>query len=383
MKHQLKQQIGRALLVAFILGNILLILTEKTFFYKALVYNFANIDDNTIFEQRLIKKSSQPQPWPHAPAYNHTSLSKKLQAYHEQHKSIAFIVLKNDTLLHEEYWSGYGENSFSNSFSMGKSVTSMLVGIAIKEGKIKSVDQSIGDYLEEFNQGKFKKIKIKHLLTMSSGLNWDESYQNPLSMTTEAYYGSDLWRLMLRQRVIATPGKAFTYLSGDTQLLSFVLQKATGKKIADYAQEKLWQPMGAVNDASWSLDNKNGNEKAFCCLYSNVKDFARIGSLYLHQGNWKGKQLVDSSYVNASITPANLIDSETGKPNDFYGYQWWIIPNYKGMKVFYARGILGQMVIVIPSKNIIIARLGNQKPEKVGNHYKPVFDFIDAVLSSI
>lgn len=379
MKQQLKQQFLRALLVAFVLGNVLLIISGKMYFYKALIYNFANIDDNKIFDQRIIHKSTNPQPWPLAKNYNKTDLSKSLKTYHETEKSIAFVVLRNDSLVHEEYWSGYGENSLSNSFSMGKSVTSVLVGIAIKEGKIKSVEQPIGDFLEDFSQGKFKEIKIKHLLSMSSGLNWDESYANPLSMTTEAYYGSDLWRLMLKLRVIDKPGKEFKYLSGDTQLLSFLLKKATGKSLSAYAQEKLWQPLGAVNDAEWSLDEEKGHEKAYCCLYSNAKDFARIGSLYLHKGNWKGKQILDSNYVKASTNPANLIDSETGKPNDFYGFQWWIVPNYKGEKVFYARGILGQMIIVIPSKNIVIVRLGNQKPIKENNHYKGVFEMIDAV----
>jgi len=379
MKQQLKQQFLRALLVAFVLGNVLLILTGKTFFYRALIYNFANIDDNKIFDQRIIHKSTNPQPWPLSKKYNKTDLSKALKTYHESEKSIAFVVLKNDSLVHEEYWSGYGENSLTNSFSMGKSVTSVLVGIAIKEGKIKSVEQPIGDFLEDFSHRKFKEIKIKHLLTMSSGLNWDESYANPLSMTTEAYYGSDLWRLMLKLRVINKPGKEFKYLSGDTQLLSFLLKKATGKSLSAYTQEKLWQPLGAVNDAEWSLDQEKGYEKAYCCMYSNAKDFARIGSLYLHKGNWKGKQILDSNYVKASTTPANLIDSETGKPNDFYGFQWWIVPNYKGEKVFYARGILGQMIIVIPSKNIVIVRLGNQKPIKENNHYKGVFEMIDAV----
>jgi CubicO group peptidase (beta-lactamase class C family) len=383
MKTQLKQQIVRALLVVFILGNIILILTGKMFFYKALLYNFANIDDNKIFDQRTIQKSTQPQPWPQSIRYNKTLIAEKLKAYHESEKSIAFVVLKNDSLVHEEYWSGYGENSLSNSFSMGKSVTSILVGIAIKEGKIKSVDQPIGDFLEEFNQGKFKHIKIRHLLTMSSGLNWDESYANPLSMTTEAYYGSDLWRLMLRLRVIDQPGIAFKYLSGDTQLLSFVLSKATGKSLSEYAQEKLWKPIGAVNNAEWSLDQKGGHEKAYCCMYSNAKDFARIGALYLHHGKWNGKQLLDSAYIEASLSPAKLIDSESGKPNDFYGFQWWLIPDYKGDKIFYARGILGQMIIVVPAKQLVIVRLGNKKPEKIGNHYKAVFDMIDVVNSQV
>ncbi|MEY5049589.1 MAG: hypothetical protein RLZZ175_2948 [Bacteroidota bacterium] len=383
MASETKLRIRRGLLVFFILANVLLLITNKTYIYKALWYNFANIDDNHIFEQRVIKASSHAQPWPVSAKYNKDNLSKSLAQFHKEQNSVAFVVIKNDTLYHEEYWDGYGDKSLSNSFSMGKSVISMLIGVAIKEGKIKSVDEPIKNYLPDFVDKQFDKITIKHLLTMSSGLNWDESYANPFSMTTEAYYGSDLWKLMLKLRYKEESGKYFKYLSGDTQLLSFILKKATGKSVSAYFQEKIWEPTGAVNNAEWSLDQAKGNEKAYCCVYSNAKDFARLGSLYLHNGNWKGKQIIDSAYVQASITPANLIDSETKKPNDFYGYQWWIIPDYKGQKVFYARGILGQSIIVLPKHNIVVVRLGNHKPEKENNHYKFVYQLIDEVLANV
>ena len=370
----------RLLLVIFVISNIAIIISGKLFVYKALYYNFANIDDNSIFEQRIIEKAPKVQPWPKSNHYNKTDLSSKLAAFHKNNKTVAFAVIKNDSLLHEEYFEGKSAESRTNSFSMAKTVVSILIGVAIKEGKIKSEEDFVGKYLPEFNMGKLSKVKIKHLLTMSSGLSWDESYANPLSMTTEAYYGTDLWALMLRLYAKETPGKYFKYLSGDTQVLAFILMKATGKSLSAYASEKLWQPMGAEHAAEWSLDKKDGIEKAYCCIYSNVTDFARFGNLYLHQGNWKGKQLVDSNYVLKSITPANLIDEETNNKIDYYGYKWWLIPNYKGEKIFYARGILGQFVIVIPSKNIVIARLGDKVPKKINNHYQPVFDLIDAVL---
>ena len=147
MNSQRKKQIIRALLVVFVLSNVLLLLTGKTYVYKALLYNFANIDDNKIFDQALIKKSNKPQPWPVSKQYNHTQLSTVLKNYHSTEKSVAFLVIKNDSILHEEYWDGYSDHSLSNSFSMGKTITSILVGAAIKEGKIKSVDQPIGDFL--------------------------------------------------------------------------------------------------------------------------------------------------------------------------------------------------------------------------------------------
>jgi CubicO group peptidase (beta-lactamase class C family) len=258
---------------------------------------------------------------------------------------------------------------------MAKSYVSALVGAAIREGKIKSVDQSVSDFLPWFKDGEKKNILIKHLLTMSSGLEWDEAYANPFSVTTEAYYGDNLPSLFEKQKVESQPGKEFSYKSGDTQLLGFIVEKATGKSLAEYAEEKLWQPMGAEHDAYWSLDKQNGHEKAYCCINSNARDFARLGYLYMHKGNWKGKQLIDSSYVDSSTTCANL--SFQGGKCDFYGYQWWVVPEYKGTKVFYARGILGQAIVVVPEWNMIAVRLGKNRGEKVKNHFGLVFDMVD------
>src|SRR5690606_33587242 len=138
-------------------------------------------------------------------------------------------------LLHEQYWDGYSEESLSNSFSVAKSIVSILVGIALQEGALQSIDQPVGDYLPEFKEGAKANITIKHLLWMSSGLNWDESYGNPLSVTTEAYYGSDLKKVVRRLEAVEKPGQQFEYKSGDTQVLGFVLEAATGKSLADYA----------------------------------------------------------------------------------------------------------------------------------------------------
>jgi CubicO group peptidase (beta-lactamase class C family) len=276
-------------------------------------------------------------------------------------KTVAVVVIKNDSLLYEKYWDGYSDSSLSNSFSMAKSITSLLIGTAIEEGKIKSVEEPVGNYIPDFNDGLAADLKIKDLLTMSSGSNWDESYANPLSVTTESYYGRDLYKTATGVNIVKKPATYHSYKSGDTELLGLIVEKATGRSLSDYASEKLWQPLGAEQQALWSTDKEKGNEKAFCCFNSNARDFARIGQLMLDSGKWKGSTIIDSAYYVQSITACNIPDEE-GLPCNYYGYQWWIRPAYPG--VFYARGILGQYIIVIPSKKIVLVRLGHKRSDK-------------------
>ena len=141
---------------------------------------------------------------------------------------------------------------------------------------------------------------------MSSGLNWTEDYYNPIGQTAEAYYGTSLRSLVINLKVVEEPGKVFKYHSSCTQLLGFILEKATGKTISEYASEKLWKPMGVKHSALWSTDTKNGDEKAFCCINSNARDFARLGKLYLDYGSWDGVQLVDTSFIVKASSAADL-----------------------------------------------------------------------------
>ena len=352
--------IFKAIALIIFLIVLFIFVSGKTYLFKTLVYNFAGIDDLNLFETRTVK-TNKPIEWPNAVNYNKTPIPEKLEATLKQYQSIAFLVIKNDSVKYEYYWDGYNDSSLTNSFSMAKSFISVLTGIALKEGNIKSLDQKVGDFIPEFKEGNRNKLTIRHLLTMSAALSWEESYMNPLGPTTEAYYGDDLNGLILKQVVVEEPGKKFNYQSGVTQLLTMVLGKATGMKVSDYASQKLWHPLNAVHDAQWSLDKKDGTEKSYCCFYSNARDFARIGSLYLHKGNWKGTQIVDTNYVLESVTPYPL--DNNGKPNEIYGYQWWV-GNYSGKKVFYCRGILGQYICVIPDENIVFVRLGHKRGEK-------------------
>jgi CubicO group peptidase (beta-lactamase class C family) len=373
---------GLILLAAFIIFNGWVIFSGKQYFYKALLYNFANIDDYKLFSNRTINKSSRPIPWALSKSYNKKNISNSLRTKLGSIETIALLIIKNDTIEYEEYWDGYNDSSYSNSFSMAKSYVSAMIGIALKEGQLKNIDQPVCDYLPEFCEGDKKKITIRHLLMMSSGLNWEEGYASPFSPTTEAYYGTDLKKLISTLKPIEEPGKIFRYKSGDTQLLSFVLEKATGMKIGDYARAKLWEPLGCENNALWSLDKDNGYEKAYCCINSNARDFAKFGKLYLDSGRAKGNQLIPLDYLLKSIQPNYLPDGDLDmKKADFYGYQWWTIPNYKGHSVFYARGILGQYIIVVPDLKTIIVRLGKKRGKQIGKHYEETFLLIDEVLS--
>jgi len=194
-------------------------------------------------------------------------------------------------------------------------------------------------------------LTIKDLLTMSSGMDFVESYKSPFAYPAEAYYGNHLVENTLKYKVVSQPGKEFIYLSGNSALLGYILTIATKEKLSDYASEKLWKQLGAEHQAFWSIDRAGGMEKAYCCFNSNARDFARIGQLYLDSGKWRGKQLVSQSYVLASMKPAL---------SEHYGYNWWLL-TCDGHKVAYCRGILGQYIFVIPDEDMVVVRLGKKR----------------------
>ncbi len=289
------------LISIIILFSAFAFISGKLYLFKAVYYNFAGIDDYKIFTNNIVR-AGEPQPWPVSTGYNKISCPDTLNKMLTELNTVAMLVIKEDSLYYEKYQDGYSDSSLSNSFSVAKSITSLLVGAAIKEGKIKSVEEPVGNYLPEFKEGLAAKLRIVDLLTMSSGSNWDESYSNPLSVTTESYYGSDLYKTATRVKIINEPGTIFSYKSGDTELLGLLIEKTTGKSLSDYASEKIWQPIGARYSAKWSTDRENGNEKAYCCFNTNARDFARLGQLMLNGGKWKGEAIIDSTYYVQSTT---------------------------------------------------------------------------------
>jgi len=363
-----------------ILVIVILLFQPNPFLRNALIYTTADITDFEIFEKREVK-TGNPQAWNISDQYNNYQLTPDDTLLLDKYKTVAFLLIKDTAILFEAYRDGYSESAYSNSFSMAKSIVSLLIGIAIDEGKISSVNDPVYKYIPEFNDENRKNITIKHLLTMSSGLEWDESYKNPFSVTTKAYYGNSLNKLVLDAKRIKDAGVFYEYSTPNPQLLSIIIKKATNKTLSEYASEKLWKPIGAEYPAFWSIDRENGDEKAFCCFNSNARDFARIGQLVLNRGKWNGKQIISEEYLNESLTPADYLVDENNQPVDFYGYQWWLA-NYNDCKVYYARGILGQYIICIPEKNMVIVRLGHMRSkEKIGHHPSDLFDYIQLAYS--
>jgi CubicO group peptidase (beta-lactamase class C family) len=369
------------LLILLIVANVLLLATGNSHLYKALSLTYfigrtgPSIDDYTAFENREVKTGT-PQPWAISSRYNATPLKPADKQYHEGIGTVAYLIIKNDSILHESYWDGYNQNSLSNSFSMAKSIVSVLVGCAIGDGLIKDINEPIANYLPEYKDVTGDKVTIRHLLTMSSGIGFDESYGNPFGMMAKAYYGKHLKEEVHKYKPATEPGKQFNYLGGNTLLLGFLVEKVTGKELGNYASEKIWQPIGAQNAALWTIDGENGDERSYCCFYSNARDFAKLGKLYRDSGRWNNNQLVPQNYVLQSISPASDV-MDGNQPLQVYGYQWWCI-NYKGTPMFYARGILGQYIIVNPTTNTIIVRLGHRRESKyINGHPADVIKYLE------
>lgn len=366
--------------------NLFIIVSGRFYLYKGVWNTYLkgrtgpSIEEYAIFYNRVVQ-AGNPEEWPKAKNYNRSNIPAALLGNFNSYGTIAYLIVQNDSITHEEYWEGFSDSSHTNSFSMAKTFVGILAGIAVGEGKIKSLDEPVGNYLPKFKEGDNSKLTIRHLLTMSSAVNFDENYANPFAYPAQGYYGTDLEKLSLGYDVTGEPGKVFEYRSGNTELLGLVLEKATGKTISEYFSEKVWKSVGAAHPAFWSLDRENGREKAFCCFNSNAKDFARMGQLYLDSGRWNGKQLVPEEYVLNSIKPAPLLEDD-GTANDVYGYSWWFLPEHKGLKnIFYARGILGQYIIVIPEKKMVIVRLGKKREKGAKDeHPADLFWYIDAAL---
>ena len=372
------------LILLIVLLNIYILVTGNFYVYKVFQYTIfkgkmgPDINEFTKDNLGIVEKGGFI-PIPNSVKFNKKKPSKKFYELSKENGTTAFLVLKNDSVLFEEYFEGLPADSLSNSFSMSKSIVGLLVGCALKEGKIKSIDEPISNYLPDFDIENKGRVTIKHLLTMSSSINFNESYINPFGFAAEALYSNHLRELIYRYKLEGEPGKLFDYQSGNTQLLCFILEKATGEKIYNYASNKIWKNIGAQKNAVWCLDKPGGEARAFCCFNSNAKDFARIGQLMLHKGNYNGVQILDTNYVLETIKPANILSDNL--PNNKYGYHWWLI-NYKGNDVFYARGILGQYILCIPSKNMIAVRLGHKRSkEKINDHPADVYTYLEEALS--
>jgi CubicO group peptidase (beta-lactamase class C family) len=331
--------------------------------------NTAFISDYEYFDNREIK-SVNPQPWALHKKYNMITESDTLQKLNVDGKTKSFLVIKNDSILFEKYYDSHSKNSLSNSFSVAKSIVTSMMGRAIMEGKIKGLDQPVSDYFEQYKSGLASEVTVGDLAAMSSGMDWSEKYYSVINITSESYFTDDLRSVILRQKIIDKPGQRFRYSSGDTQLLGMVIEKATGVSLTEYLTEKFWKPMGAENTALWQLDSDEyGMEKAYCCIASTARDFARFGKLYINKGMWGDQVILDSSFVELATKPVF-------EKSPYYGYGWWLY-NYEGKKVFTMNGHRGQFVISFPDENIIIVRQGDYNERgRVSNGEGDLYKYI-------
>lgn len=331
----------------------------------------------------------------------------------------AFLVIKNDTLLYEKYFRGYDQNSLLNSFSISKSFTSALVGIAIEEGYIKSEKDLVINYLPELKNivdKRWRQLTLEHLLNMRSGLGFKEDYRKAYGDVSDLISGKNAMEIVLRTEFDAFPGTKWRYNNLDAQILGIVVERATNQSLSNYLEQKIWTKIGAQQPAEWSIDSKKyQNTKAFCCMNISALDYARFGRLYLNYGNWNGVQIIPKDWIQKSIAP---------KRRTRYSYQWWNrntrslkrVDADSGMKLtfsdslqaveyiqdpilesviknrvehtwhimktkpeFYARGAFGQFLLIIPEKGLIIIRLG-QKEDFNGRSMREIGRFISDLV---
>jgi CubicO group peptidase (beta-lactamase class C family) len=324
----------------------------------------------TNFPQRRLTASPEPRPF--TVALDEDRVERVLASalgvndldqFLTETQTQSLIVVKDDDIAFERYANGWARDSMVTSFSVAKSFVSTLVGIAIAEGAIGSLDDPITDYLAELAQRdpRFEDITIRHLLLMSSGLDYQESgsflFNGDDPLTT---YHPDQRRLALTNtRVVASPGSTFRYNKYHPQLLGMILERTTGMSVSDWTQSRLWDPLGMEFDGAWTLDSEAaGFEKMEAGLNARAIDFAKLGRLFLHDGTWDGIPVVPPEWV-ATATGVDPADRASNGPiGRFYALMWWGIQRASGPPDFYAAGDHGQYIYVSPQDQVVIVRTG-------------------------
>ena len=273
-----------------------------------------------------------------------------IDAYCVEHGCRAVVVVRHGRIVWERYWGGWDKDSTDNSWSMAKSVTSALVGIAIDEGKIKGLDESAADFIPEWRGSNREQITVGDLLSMSSGLTWAMLYDPPSGDTVKMLQKDDQLTYALNQQLYREPGTDWYYSDGDAMSFSRIIEAATGMEVGEYAQEKLFGPIG-MQKANWLTDNR-GQAMTYCCIFSTARDFARFGYLFLRNGKWADEQVVPEDWVKTSTQPSQI-------ENMNYGYYWWLLDFPDVPKdAFMAMGFATKRTYVIPSLDIVAVRLG-------------------------
>lgn len=302
-----------------------------------------------------------------------------LENFIMEQKVAGLLIIHNGKIRLERYGMEHNRTNLWSSLSVAKSVTSTLVGIAIKDGYIKSVDDYVTQYLPELKGSVFDSVKVRHLLTMTSGIKWNEKYTDPDSdiagfdKDTTANGVKAIVSYMSSLPAVAKPGEKFNYSTGETHLLGALISSATNQSLSEYLSTKIWRPYGMEQTATWRLDRTN-QEMAGCCLQMRLRDFGRFGQFVLNDGYINGKPTVPDNWFKA----ATKIQVPLW-PGGGYGYGWWIFNDYS----FEALGIHGQKIYIDPSRKLVIA-INSAWPEADSNerHFAAA-NFIKSITNEI
>jgi CubicO group peptidase (beta-lactamase class C family) len=341
-------------------------LTMHFFEEDVIVDHFTGM--NKIWQTSQVDKSTNPFIFPQAAplkwpeSFSYEGKTYDSRAFLDSSYTTGFLVLQDDSLRFEQYYLGHSPSTQHISWSMAKSYVSALFGIAMEEGYIKSIEQKVEEYLPELKGSGYEGVRIKDVLQMSSGVRFNEDYGD-LSSDINRWGRSFAWgssqdkfaATLVRER---EPGTYNHYVSINTHVLGMILVKATGQSLTQYLHDKLWQPLGCEYDAYWLIDDY-GMEMALGGLNVCLRDYARIGQLFLHEGNWNGKQIVPSAWMKASVTPdaPHLMpgkNEQSAHQGFGYGYQWWVPEGDEGE--FMAMGIYNQYIYINPTTHTVIAK---------------------------
>ena len=315
---------------------------------KQKVAGFRNIA--SIFATRTIQAGEEALPLPvgrrplHRLTYRVNGTTFDLDDFMDHNHIVGLIAVKDGMIRLERYAAGNDENSLWVSFSVAKSVVSMLVGAAITDGFIESVDEPVTDYLPRLKGSAYDETSIRDLLQMASGVAWNEDYADPNSDVNNLPANLvDLYRMLRAKERVAAAGEAFNYNTAETNLVGTLLRAAIGNNLAAYLQHKLWMPFGMQADANWMTHGVGGGELGGCCISATLRDYARIGLFALADGVLAdGTRVLPEGWMRSSIEPSRAFAG--------YGYLWWLEDG-----PYSALGIFGQTIYVDPARNLVVA----------------------------
>ena len=359
---------------------MLVIQYPPEYIYRVQVWQASDAFDWQKFPSHPLHPAPQAYSFDEMPDLRVAELFKKLAGtddwdrFLEEKDTQAFIVIQDGKILYEHYFNGTQRDSIVTSFSVAKSFTSALIGIAIQEGYIHSVNDPISTYLPELvkRDPRFKEITIRHLLLMASGLEYVGFQPSFLNLNNDdnltSYYTDQRWLVLERPRIIAAPEQYFLYNKYHPQLLGMILERTTGMTVTNYLQTRIWDKVGMEYGGSWSTDSTaSGFEKMETGVNARAIDFAKFGVLYLNEGSWEGSQVISKAWVNESTQPPveqpgnyryypAWFSSLPG--HGYYKYMWWGMAREGDAYDFSGEGDKGQFIYVSPQKKLVIIRNG-------------------------